>query len=149
MEFLPSEDAHQFASDLKSRTADGWEPRYQTFISFGEDINGTFALHADILRHCLEVLAIHFAEKVGGPEGYNLLLGAVKSSLPFSFVNGASSYAGFCTELLIHHYSAGPFHQGMKETLFSSPYTDGSRNFALDAQREMDHKVSFLFYIPS
>jgi hypothetical protein len=31
----------------------------------------------------------------------------------------------------------------MKETLFTTPHNGSKKNFALDAQREMDHKVSF------
>lgn len=118
-----------------------WEEQYHNFIDAGRERNATFALHCDILDHSLEILAISLSEKIGGPEGYSLLLATVKSSLPFSFLNGASSYAGFCTQLLVHHFSAGHFHQRMKETLYTTPYKGSRRNFALDSQREMDHQV--------
>ena len=63
----------------------------------------------------------------------------MKSSLPFAFLSGASSYAGFCVKLMKEHYIAGPFYQKLKATLFSTPHKDTQSNFALDAQREMDH----------
>jgi hypothetical protein len=53
-----------------------------------------------ILCHCGEILGISIAERTGGADGYNLLLGCVKSSLPFAFLNGATSYASFCVDLL-------------------------------------------------
>ena len=49
------------------------------------------------MLHCDEVLA----ERLGCPDGYALLLASVKRDLPYSFINGASSYAhivhNFCT----------------------------------------------------
>ena len=61
------------------------------------------------MEHCDEIVALSLAECLGGPPGYNLVLSVVKSSLPFAFLNGASSYASYCTELLTEHYSAGVF----------------------------------------
>ena len=61
----------------------------------GKEDNATFALHGDIMRHCGEILGISIAERTGGADGYNLLVGYVKSSLPFAFLNGATSYASF------------------------------------------------------
>ena len=57
--------------------------------------NATFALHKDIISHFDKVLALAIAERIGGPEGDDLLLESVKEALPFSFVNGASSYGVF------------------------------------------------------
>ena len=59
------------------------------------------------MRHCEEVGAIHLAERLGGKQGYSLLLAVVKQSLPFAFLNGASSYAEFTSMLLYEHYRAG------------------------------------------
>jgi hypothetical protein len=42
------------------------------------------------MRHCGEILGISIAERTGGADGYNLLVGYVKSSLPFAFLNGAT-----------------------------------------------------------
>ena len=53
--------------------------------------NASFSLYFDIFNHCLEIFALEIAERIGGPEGYKLLLSAVKSSLQFRFVNTASA----------------------------------------------------------
>jgi hypothetical protein len=45
----------------------------------GKTENATFALHFDMMSHCGEVCAISFAERLGGEEGYKLLLSAVKT----------------------------------------------------------------------
>ena len=92
------------------------------------------------MQHCDEVLAIKLAERLGGESGYQLLLGATKSSLIFAFLNGASYYAPFCTQLLLHHYSTGPFYRNMKYNLFSTPSTQSNLNMAGDTKREMDHR---------
>ncbi|MCW4344649.1 MAG: hypothetical protein N0E48_15030, partial [Candidatus Thiodiazotropha endolucinida] len=117
-----------------------YHDRYLMFVKSGVERNATFALHYDIMQHCDEVSAITFAERIGGPDGYNLLLGSVKSSLPFSFMNGAVSYAPYCTQLLIAHYESGPFYQKMKASLFSTPHKTSKCNIGLDCQREMDHQ---------
>lgn len=82
------------------------------------------------------------AERIGGVDGYNLLLASVKSSLRFSFLNGASSYAGFCVRLLIEHYKTSHVHKNMKMTLFSTPHNDSDVNFGLDTAREIDHRIA-------
>ncbi|CAG2249137.1 unnamed protein product [Mytilus edulis] len=115
-----------------------WYSKLDKFMEKGRD-NATFALHEDLLKHCTEILGISIAERIGGIDGYNLLLGCVKSSLPFAFLNGASSYASFCVDLLHVHYTSGVFHTNMKQCLFTTPHKNSNVNFALDAQREMDH----------
>ncbi|CAC5410219.1 unnamed protein product [Mytilus coruscus] len=90
--------------------------------------------------HCDEIVAIGISERIGGKDGHNLLLASVKSSLPFSFLNGASSYAGFCSRLLLEHYQAGLFHKNFKQSLYTLPYDDSNVNFGLDTLREIDHR---------
>ncbi|VDI72180.1 Hypothetical predicted protein [Mytilus galloprovincialis] len=88
----------------------------------------------------LETPASELHKDLEGRPGYNLLLSAVKTSLPFSFLNGASSYAAYCTKLLHEHFKSGPFYRRMKTTLFTTPHKGSNVNFALDSQREMDHQ---------
>ena len=116
-----------------------WEKKYEMFMEQGKKNNATFLLHAEMMQHCDEVVAVALAERLGGEGGYNLLLATVKSSLLFSFVNGASNYAPFCARLLHEHYSCGTFHQHMKYSLFSTPIGNSEVNFACDTKREMDH----------
>ena len=116
--------------------------KFEAHLKMGRETNSSFALHLDIINHCEEILAISLAERIGGEEGYDLLLASVKDSLPFSFLNGASSYASFCLHLLIYHYSASPFHQAMKKTLYTTSHGNSTVNFALDTQREMDHQAA-------
>ncbi|CAC5403427.1 unnamed protein product [Mytilus coruscus] len=111
-----------------------------SFMAKGRANNATFALHDDLMRHCEVVFGISIAERMGGSSGYNLVLGCVKSLLPFSFLNDATSYASFCTDLLHVHYTAETFHQNMKQSLLSTPHKDSDVNFASDTQREMDHQ---------
>ena len=40
-------------------------------------------LHVDMMRHCEDVTAISLAERLGGKDGYGLLLAAMKNSLLF------------------------------------------------------------------
>ncbi|CAG2244898.1 unnamed protein product [Mytilus edulis] len=43
-------------------------------------------------------------------------------------------------KILLHvHYTSGVFHTNMKQCLFTTPHKNSNVNFALDAQREMDH----------
>ena len=145
LESLPPEDAERLSHSLDNQNKDNlfsWHDKLFDFLRRGSSVNATFALYADILSHCEEILAIALAEKIGGPDGYALMIAAVKSSLAFSFLNGAQAYAGFCTKLLIEHITAGVFHKNLKERLFTTPFKDSKRNFALDTQREMEHKVS-------
>ena len=68
------------------------------------------------------------------------MLATSKSSLPFSFVNGATAYSPYCIQLLYEHFRAGPFHQKLKKTLFSTPRPDSIVNMACDTKREIDHQ---------
>ena len=141
---LDIEEATSLIASLQSQepevTASQWNTRYKLFLTDGCKRNATFELHVDIMQHCDEVLAIKLAERLGGESGYQLLLGATKSSLIFAFLNGASYYAPFCTQLLLHHYSTGPFYRNMKYNLFSTPSTQSDLNMAGDTKREMDHR---------
>lgn len=121
---------------------------YLEFISSGCNRNATFQLHIDLMRHTDEILSIYVAERMGGPDGYNLLLATVKQSLPFSFLNGASAYGPFCVRLLLEHYSCGPFYRNMKHTLFTTPHKNSSVNIALDTQREIDHRDALKGFRP-
>ena len=96
-----------------------------------------------MIEHCDEIAGINIVERIGGPEGYNLILACIKFSFPFAFLNGATSYASFCVELLHVHYSAGYFHKNLKTYLFTTPQKDSNTNFALDTQREIDHQDAF------
>ncbi|KAH3719672.1 hypothetical protein DPMN_062526 [Dreissena polymorpha] len=125
---------------LDSKNIDAHWMSFTSFPEEGSRRNGTFALHRDIMTHCDEVCAIAFAERLGGPQGYNLLLAALKSSLPFSFQNGESSYAAFPTKLLHEYYKSGIYYQNMKHSLFSTPIRGSKVNCLFDIQREMDHK---------
>ena len=116
-----------------------WDAKYVQYIMLGTSENATFRLHAEMLKHCQEVTAIYLGERIAGPTGYRLLLSAVKESLPFAFMNGATSYASYATDLLHHHYKSGLFYQNMKFALFSTPYENSQANFGMDAQREMEH----------
>ena len=129
----------EMESDEPSSTANTWSSRFQEFLNNGATKNATFALHLDMMKHCDSVIAISLAERLGGPTGYSLLLAAVKESLPFLFVNSATSYAPYCVRLLFHHYSAGFFHTCLKQALFTTPIKSGKRNFACDTKRELDH----------
>ena len=95
-----------------------------------------------MMQHCDEVVGVTLSEHLGGQSGYSLLLSAIKSSLLFSFLNGASAYGPYCVRLLIEHYSAGHFHSALKSSLFSTPIGDSTTNFATDTKREMDHKYA-------
>ena len=101
------------------------------------------------MRHCDEIVGLSIAERMGGTQGYNLLLSIVKTSLPFAFVNGAASYGKFSIHLLCEHFSAGYFHQQLKASLFSTPHRGSDTNFSLDSQREMDHRDALKAFRPS
>lgn len=144
LQFIDDADALSILDALEGgqevQTAQQWNDRFDEFMKTGCGNNATFALHFEMMQHCDEVVAVYLAERLGGNDGYDLLLSAVKSSLLFSFLNGASSYGPFCARLLIQHYEAGYFHQCMKKTLFSTPIGNSSSNFACDSKREMDHQ---------
>jgi hypothetical protein len=88
----------------------------------GKEDNATFALHGDIMRHCGEILGISIAERTGGADGYNLLLGYVKSSLPFAFLNGATSYASFCVDLHMYCTSCALYICTVHQDFFTRIY---------------------------
>jgi hypothetical protein len=140
---LDPEVAKQAVSDIGhldcKEMAQCWDERYKKYIKASADANATFALHVDMMQHADEVVAVALAERLGGHQGYNLLLAAVKSSLLFSYLNGAVSYAPYSTELLLEHYTASPFDQNMKKVLFTTPSPDSIVNFSGDTKREMDH----------
>ena len=140
---LDDENLAEFLNSMESEDEDviskNWGEKYEQFLEHGAKQNATFCLHLDMMRHCDDVIAIALAERLGGLDGYQLMLAAVKHSLLFSFVNGATSYAPFCVKLLYHHYSAGYFHRCMKQALFSTPIKSSTRNFSTDTKREMDH----------
>ena len=143
IETLPKSEAKELQLDLfddRQNLKLKWESLYKSFLSTGANKNATFSLHLDMMTHADEIVAIKAAERTGGPTGYDLLLAAVKSSLPFSFTNGASSYAQFCFQLLMEHYGAGPFHQHLKQALYTTPHKNSLALFALDTQREIDHR---------
>jgi hypothetical protein len=133
MQSLSLQEVEAFKDDLQINKIVGskWEERFQQFMEKGKANNGTFALHVDMMKHCDEITGIALSVRLGGNDGYNLLLAAVKSSLSFSFLNGATSYAAYCTRL---------FYKNMKASLFTTPHKGSSINFALDAQKEMDHQ---------
>ena len=91
-----------------------WEKRFNKFLKTGRSLSGTFALHVDMLHHLDGIGALYLAERFGGEDGYNLLLASTKSSILFSFLNGATSYASYSIQLLWHHYRAGIFYTKMK-----------------------------------
>ncbi|XP_045182551.2 uncharacterized protein LOC123541205 [Mercenaria mercenaria] len=142
-QYLAIEQVEEFIVDVETndskQVAEKWSTQFEDFLSYGSNQNATFALHRDMMNHCDEVVAVALSERLGGPGGYALLLAAVKSSLPFSFVNNASSYAPYCVQLLYHHHQAGFFHQCMKQTLYTTPFKSSKKNFACDTKREMDH----------
>ncbi|CAC5363774.1 KIF21 [Mytilus coruscus] len=115
--------------------------KFKKYIEDSCSRNATFCIHKEMMEHCDEIIAIAVAERIGGPDGYKLLLASVKSSLPFSFLNGASSYAGFCSRLLLEHCQAGHFHSNFKTRLYTSPHYDSKINFGLDSIRA-DHRTA-------
>ena len=141
--FLPESECEEFLADARhnqpAELSRKWSGKFDRFMDEGSSKNATFALHRDIMKHCDKVVAIALAERLGGKQGYELLLANVKASLAFAFINGASSYGPYCVKLLFHHYSAGHFHGRLKETLFTTPIGNSKKNFACDTKREMDH----------
>ena len=121
-------------------TADEWHDSFTEFLKYGCNENATFALHKNMMDHLDHVLSISLAERLGGRDGYNLLLATTKQHIAFGFLNGASSYAPFCLELLHAHSQLGPFYQNMKKSLFSTPMKSGVVNFATDTKRELEHQ---------
>ncbi|CAG2250910.1 unnamed protein product [Mytilus edulis] len=139
---LQQDQRKEVLSDLQQETNNwkNWELLYKDFLAESKRVNATFLLHYEMMEHCEEVSALSLAERIGGHQGYNLMLASVKLSLPFAFLNGASSYAAYTTQLLYEHCKCGVFYQNMKESLFTAPHKDSTLNFGLDTQREMDHR---------
>ena len=143
MDYTEPEALQEFLNDMETENSaeisSKWAVKFQDYLTYGSARNATFALHVDMMRHCDDVIAISLAERLGGKDGYGLLLAAVKNSLLFSFVNNASAYAPYCVRLLCCHYSAGYFHRCLKEELYTTPFKGSNKNFACDTKREIDH----------
>jgi hypothetical protein len=79
MQTLSLADAEEMQECIISSTVLGsrWETDFNRFMQKSKTENATFVLHFDMMSHCDEVCAISFAERLGGDEGYNLLLSAV------------------------------------------------------------------------
>ena len=142
---LPSKEASEFMLDMENpgpHVAEAWYDRFHDFIDKGSSINGSFALHVDIMHHLESIVAVALAERLGGSGGYSLLLAHIKSNLTFNFLNGATSYAPYTLQLLCHHAKVGPFYRQLKECLYSTPLMENSKvNMATDTKRELDHQV--------
>ena len=143
---LPDDEASSLLDELCDTQvgvcslASDWHDKFESFIKDGCKQNATFSLHHDMMLHAFEVVGIALAERIGGPTGYHLLTACAKGSLAQSFVNGATSYAGFMAELLHGHRSAPPLIQSLKMDYFSVPYEGSGVNYGLDAVREEDHR---------
>ncbi|KAK6181776.1 hypothetical protein SNE40_009563 [Patella caerulea] len=124
----------------ETKAENNFEAEYNRFIETGSENNATFQLHLEMMHHCDEIFALSLSERLGGMDGYQLMLASVKSSLRFAFLNGASSYASYCTQLLHHHYQAGKFYTQFKWAFYSTPHKGSDVNFGLDTQREMEHR---------
>lgn len=140
---LEADELESFIRDMENNTANeaanNWSTKFEKYVQMGSQTNATFAMHRDMMRHCESVVAVSLSERLGGPDGYALLLATIKSTFPFSFVNNATSYAPYCVQLLYHHYHSGHFHRELKKTLYTTPFKGSNRNFACDTKREMDH----------
>ena len=143
MRGLSQDEKEEILSSLKcgetSKVCQKWGCQYDKFIEKGCSSNATFCLHVEMMKHLDDVIAVSLAERLGGASGYNLLLSSLKSSLLFSFLNGAVSYAPYTLQLILEHYAASPFHQAMKTSLYSTPRPGSTVNFSGDTKREMDH----------
>ena len=122
---LPRMQQEQFLKSYQMGSIDTleheWGNRLQSFFEENCKKSSLFCLHVDIVTHCDEIIAISVAERVGGKDGYDLLLAAVKSCLPFSFLNGATSYASFCTELLHDIIQLDFFTKNLKKHFSQHP----------------------------
>ncbi len=143
-EQLSSEDRAEFESDLQKDAAEimaqKWHTRYEQFLKYGSEVNGTFCLHVDMMLKCENVVAVSFSERLGGPQGYNLLLATLKTSLCSTFLDGGVSYGPFTVQLIGVHLECGPFYQKLKCCLFSTPRPGSTVNFSGDTKRELDNK---------
>ena len=149
---LPDDDAAELIEELQCSRPDSlaskWDEHFQQFLDTMSEANASFQLHCDMMRHACEIVGINLAERIGGPKGYDLLRGSLKSSLAFSFLNGASSYAAYSTSLLADHCSAPPLVQGIKSRFFSVPYEGSQVNFGLDTVREEEHRKCKKYFRP-
>ena len=134
--------------NMPDEVAEKWDAVFQKYLEDGSNKNATFRLHVEMMRHCLEVVAISFAERIGGKDGYHLLRAVMKLSLLFAYTNGASQYAAFTTRLLADHCSAPPLIQEIKKDYFSLPYHGSTVNYGLDTIREEDHRRCKKFFRP-
>ena len=125
-----------------------WHDQYMQFMDEGSTRNNTFALHRDLSTHMDEIVSMYIAERVGGRQGYDLVLGVVKQALPFGFVNGRCSYAPMCAETLHINQQAGEFWEKAIADLFSLSHKGSKANFALDTIRERDHKEASAVFNP-
>ena len=149
---LPADDAADLIKELQCSRPDAlaskWDKDFQQFLDAKSEANASFQLHCDMMRHACEIVGINLAERIGGPKGYDLLRGCLKSSLSFSFLNGASSYAPYSTSLLADHCSAPALVQGMKSRFFSVPYAGSQVNLGLDTVREEEHRKCKKYFRP-
>ena len=87
-----------------------WAQIFEDFLQCGSKVNATFALHLDMMQHFDYVVEVTFPEWLGGPDGYDLVVAAIKEMLKFSFVNNVTSSAQYCVQLLHKHLSARYLH---------------------------------------
>lgn len=92
---LPVTECEMFLNDMNSlepaAVSTKWSGHLERFLEKGSERNTTFASHREIMRQCTDISAVSLAERLGVPQVYQLLLAAVRSSVAFSFINGASS----------------------------------------------------------
>ena len=152
LESLSDTDAAELLNDLQCDTADKlaskWDDLFTKFVDERSCQSANFLLHYEMMTHAIEVIDSSLSERIGGPEGYSLLRMCMKQSLTFSYLNGASNYASFCTELLVDHTSAPPLIQGIKKRYYSVPYEGSGTNFGLDTLREEEHRKCKKFFRP-
>ncbi|CAC5361528.1 unnamed protein product [Mytilus coruscus] len=124
LQSLKVEEQNAMKDDLKNENANcmKWNDQFENFLEYGKSQNATFMLHTEMLNHSEEISALSFAERLGGSEGYSLMLAAVKMSLPFAFLNGSTSYAAYAVNLLHEHYKSGKFYQNVKAALFTTTH---------------------------
>ena len=56
-------------------------------MTHGMEQNATFVLHKDMMDHLDHVLAISLAERLGGKDGYSLLIASTKQHITIGFLN--------------------------------------------------------------
>ena len=89
MNTLSSPDKSQLPEDVAEvspeQVTSRWGNIFQEFLVPAAGDNATFVLHLDMMRHCDGVIGLARAERMAGPQGYQLLLAVTKESLLFSF----------------------------------------------------------------